>query len=140
LPLSALTGVVTAILPPIGILVVLPAITILSISRYQQRRSRSLRGGQGARMGALTAILSFGFFLAAFSLLWGSYRPMIVKQLLETAAQQPDPQIRQTVEWWATPEGLPVILAIFLGVALVSFLLVGLASGALAARLGRRSV
>jgi hypothetical protein len=137
LPLSVLTGIVTAFLPPVGLLIVLPAITILSISRYQHRRARSLGGGQGARMGALTAILSFGFFLPAVSLQWGTYRPLLVKQLLETAAQQPDPQIRQVVEWWATPEGLPVILAIFLGAALVSFLLVGLASGALAARLGR---
>jgi len=137
LPLCVVTGVVTALLPPLGIFVVLPASTILSISRYQRRLSRALRGGQGARMGALTALFSLGFFLATFSVLWGTYRPLIVKQLLETAAQQPDPQIRQTVEWWATPEGLPVILAIFLGLALVSFLLVGLASGALAARLGQ---
>jgi len=137
LPLSVLTGVVTAIVPPVGVLIVLPAITILSISRYQRRHIRSLRGGQGARMGAMTAIISFGFFLAAFSLLWRSYRPMILNKIQEAAAQTPDLQARQMMQWLATPEGLPVFLIMFMGMILVGFLLVGLASGALAARLGR---
>ena len=137
MPLSVLTGIVTAILPPLGFFVVLPAITILSISRYQHRRARSLRGGQGARMGALTAILSFAFFLATVSLLWGTYRPLIVNKIQEAAAQTPDAQTRQMMQWLATPEGLPVFLIMFMGMILVIFLLLGLASGALAARLSR---
>jgi uncharacterized membrane protein len=137
LPLSVLTGVVTVILPPLGFFVILPACTILSISRYQHRRARSLRGGQGARMGAMTATLSFGFFLATFSVLWGTYRSLIVGKIQEAAAQTPDLQARQMMQWLATPEGLPVFLIMFLGMILVVFLLVGLASGALAARLGR---
>jgi hypothetical protein len=137
LPLAILSGIVTATLPPLGFLVVFPATTILSISRYRQRSTRPLLRGQGARMGALAAVLGFGFFFATTALMWRTLRPLIVKQLLEMATSQPDPQMRQLTQWLATPEGLPVFLAVSLGLILVVFLLIGLASGALAARLGQ---
>jgi hypothetical protein len=137
LPLAVLTGIVTAVLPPLGFFVILPASTILAIARYRQRSARPLLGGQGARMGAMTAVLSFGFFLAAVSVAWTTYRPLILNKIQETAAQNPDPQTRQTLQWFATPEGLPFFLGLVLVMIFVVFLLVGLSSGALAARLGR---
>ena len=137
LPLALLAGIVTAILPSLGFFVVLPAGTIFAILRYRQRRAHTLRGGQGARMGAATALLSFGFFVAAIVPGWPTLRPLLVTAIQERAAQTPDPQARQMAQWLATPEGAPVLLGAFLGGVLVVFLLVGLSSGALAARLGR---
>src|SRR5262245_15203255 len=115
LPLAFLTGIATAVLPPLGFFVLLPANIVFSISRYRHRRPQPLRGGQGARMGAMTALLSFGVFLATFYLLWGTYRPLIVNKILETAAQNPDLQARQMMQWLATPEGLPIFMALFMG-------------------------
>jgi hypothetical protein len=137
LPLALLTGIVTTLLFLPGLLVVLPATSIWAISRYQQRHHRLLRGGQGVRMGAMSAILSFGFFLAIIAPGLEKMRPSLVTQLQEKAAQTPDPQARQMVLWLATQDAWPVLIAGTLALLLILFLLVGLASGALAARLGR---
>jgi len=137
LPLALLTGIATAFLSLVGPLIVLPVGTILIISRYRQRRAHPLGGGQGALMGAVAAMLSFGFFLAAMAPGWPALHPLLIKFIQDKAAQTPDLQARQMMQWFATPEGLTVFLGIALGMLLVLLLLVGLGSGALAARLGR---
>jgi hypothetical protein len=138
-PLAALIGMVSVPLAPLGLFLLLPAGSIWGISRYRQRRTGPLRGGQGARMGALMGLLSFGFFLAFFlaaiSSSWEKYCEVMNSWILERAAQTPDVASQQMLQRFATPDGLITFTAIGLAMFLAIFLIVGLTSGALAVAL-----
>lgn len=140
-PLAALTGILTLVLPPLGLFVLLPVNLVWAISRYLRRRPMALRSGQGARMGAMMGALSFGFFLTSFfaglSLFWAEYRNVMIGRIHEIATQNPDPQAQQMMQWFATPDGFIAFTAIGLGSILLIFLVIGMGSGALAVALGR---
>src|SRR5579859_485398 len=141
-PLAAVTGIITVPLAPLGLFVLLPANLIWAIARYRRNHPLAIRAGQGARMGALMGVLSFGFFLACFLAttitLWRTqYREMMIARINEIATQNPDPQAQQMTQWFATPHGLIVFTALGLGTILVIFLVIGIGSGALAIALGR---
>jgi hypothetical protein len=140
-PLAAVTGILTVPLAPLGLFVLLPANLIWAIARYRRNRPLALRAGEGARMGALMGVLSFGFFLACFLAtitLWRTqYREMMIARINEIAAQNSDPQAQQMTQWLATPHGLIVFTAIGLGTILLIFLVIGMGSGALAVALGK---
>jgi hypothetical protein len=135
-PLAAVTGILTVPLAPLGLFVLLPANSIWAIARYRRNRPLANRAGQGARMGALMGVLSFGFFLACFLAtitLWRTqYREMMIARINEIAAQNPDPQAQQMLQWFATPDGLLTFTAIALATILIAFLVIGMSSGALA--------
>jgi hypothetical protein len=140
-PLAAFTGMLTVPLPPLGFFVLLPASLIWTISRYRQNRTAPLRGGQGARMGALMGLLSFGFFLVFFLtavfLNQAKYREMITSVIQDRVAQAPDLQSQQMLQWFATTDGLITFTALFLIFILGFFLIIGSGSGALAVALGK---
>jgi hypothetical protein len=127
--------------PSLGLFVLLPASSIWAVTRYWQHRAAPLRGGQGARMGALVGLLSFGFFFAFFlmavSVSQAKYRDDMIGMIHERAAQAPDPQTQQILQWFATPNGLITFFAILLVAFFVIFLIIGLSSGALAVALGK---
>ncbi len=64
--MAAFTGMLTVLLPALGLFVLLPASLIVAIYIYRRTRPAPMRGGQGARMGALMGLLSFGSFLVFF--------------------------------------------------------------------------
>jgi hypothetical protein len=140
-PLAAFTGLLTVPLPPLGFFVLLPASLIWSISRYRQHRAAPLRRGQGARMGALMGLLSFGFFLVFFLtgvfLNQARYREMIASIVQDLVAQAPDLQSQRMLQWFATPDGMITYTAILLALSLGFFLIIGSGSGALAVALGK---
>src|ERR1051326_1538637 len=140
-PLAAVTGILTVPLAPVGLFVLLPANLIWAIARYRRNRPLAIRAGQGARMGAMMGVLSFGFFLGCFLAtitLWQTqYREVMIARINEIAAQNPDPQAQQMTQWFTTPHGLIVFTAIGLGTILLIFLVIGMGSGALAITLGR---
>jgi|ERR1044071_394452 hypothetical protein len=140
-PLAAITGILTVPLAPLGLFVLLPANLIWAIARYRRNHPRAIRAGQGARMGALMGVLSFGFFLACFLatiMVWRTqYRELMIARINEIAAQNPDPQAQQMTQWFATPHGLIAFTSLGLGAILVIFLVIGIGSGALAIALGR---
>jgi len=140
-PLAALTGIITVPLALLGLFVLLPANLIWAIARYRRNRPLAIRAGQGARMGAVMGVLSFGFFLACFLAtitLWGTqYHEMMIARINEIAARNPDPQAQQMTQWLATPHGLIAFTAMILGTTLLVFLVIGMGSGALAVALGK---
>ena len=140
-PMAALTGMLTVLLPALGLFVLLPASLIVAIYIYRRTRPAPMRGGQGARMGALMGLLSFGsflvFFLIAISLNQPKYREIIVGKIQEIAAQNPDQQAQQMLQWFATPDGLITFTVMFLLTILVFFLIIGMSSGALAVSLAK---
>jgi hypothetical protein len=140
-PLAAVTGIVTVPLAPLGLFVLLPANLIWAIARYRRNRPLAIRAGQGARMGAVMGVLSFGFFLPCFLAtitLWRTqYRELMIARLNEIAAQNPDPQAQQMMQWITTPHGFIAFIAVSLGAILLIFIVIGMGSGALAVALGK---
>jgi hypothetical protein len=140
-PLAAFTGMLTVILPPLGVFVLLPASLIVAIYIYRRTRPAPMRGGQGARMGALMGLLSFTFFLVFFLvaiyLNQPKYREVIVNKVHEMAAQNTDPQAQPMLQWFATTDGLIAFTIMFLATVLIFFLVIGMGSGALAVTLGK---
>jgi hypothetical protein len=140
-PLAAFTGMLTVILPPLGFFIVLPASLIIAMYIYRRNRPAPMRGGQGARMGALMGLLSFVFFavffLAAVYLNQPKYHEIIVGKIQEIAAQNTDPQAQPVLQWFATSNGLITFTIMFLATVLIFFLLIGMGSGALAVTLGK---
>ncbi|HEY2391813.1 MAG TPA: hypothetical protein VGK22_11630 [Candidatus Angelobacter sp.] len=140
-PLAAFTGILTVLAPPLGLFILLPASLILSIYIYRRTRPAPMRGGQGARMGALMGLLSFifyaAFFLVNVSRNQPAYREIIVNKVHEVVAQNPDQQVQQTLQWFATTDGLIALTVMVLAVILLVFLVIGMGSGALAVTLGK---
>jgi hypothetical protein len=141
IPLAALTDVLTMTLHPLTLFVFLPANLVWAISRYRRHRPLAIRRGQGARMGAMMGLLSFTFFFAFFlisiSFQRNQYRDIIITQLHQISAQNPDPQAQQMLQWFATPDGLITFTAIALVTILLVCLAVGTGSGAVAVALGK---
>jgi hypothetical protein len=140
-PLAFLTGMLTVALPALGLFILLPASLVWSIARYRRQRPVPLRRGQGAAMGTLIAVLSFGvflfFFLAGIYFKPSEYRDFALGRIHEAAARNPDPQSQQMLQWLATPDGLVVSTVIAMGMILIVFLVIGMGSGALAVALGK---
>ena len=135
-PVAILVGMLTIAVRPLGLFLLLPLGIIWTIARYREQRPTRLRGGQGARMGALMAALSFATFLVPFlvdfSLSPAKYREQMIASVHEAAAKNPDPQVQQILQWFATPDGLITFAAIALLIILLVFLIIGMGSGALA--------
>jgi hypothetical protein len=136
-PLAAVTGMLSVELRALGLFILLPAGLVWTISRYRLQHPGPLRSGQGARMGAVMALLSFGFFLLAIAFNPGRYRDMMITSLHESAARNPDPQAQQVLQWFATPDGMLTFAAIALVTVLIAFLVIGMSSGALAIALSK---
>jgi hypothetical protein len=136
IPLAALTDVLTVTLHPLALFVFLPANLVWAISRYRRHRPMAIGRGQGARMGAMMGLLSFAFFLAYFLVgiyfLHAQYRDVMITQIHQVSAQNPDPQAQQMLQWFATPNGLITFTAIALVTVLLICVAVGTGSGAVA--------
>jgi hypothetical protein len=134
-PMAALSSVLTALWLPIGLFLALPASLVWTFSRYRRRHPAPLRAGQGARMGALMALLTVGFYSAFFlsPATQEKFREAIASKVRENASQATDPQSQQVLQWFTTPHGFVTLAAIVLAVILVIFLVVGITSGAMAA-------
>jgi hypothetical protein len=140
-PLAAFTGMLTVVIPPLGFFILFPMCLILSIRIYQRLRPTPMRGGQGARMGALMGLLSFVFFMAfllGFAFFYPArYQSLVIEAVKQIPNWSPDQQIQQLQQLAATPEGVVAFTLVRLVGALIFFLLIGMGSGALAVTLGR---
>ena len=135
IPLAALTDVLTMTLHPLALFVLLPANLLWAISRYRRHRPIAIRSGQGARMGAMMGLLTFTFFFAFFlisiSFQRTQYHDLMVSQIQQISAQNPDPQAQQILQWFTTPDGLIAFTAFALITLLLLCLALGSGSGAL---------
>jgi hypothetical protein len=140
-PWAFLTGMLAVVLPPVGLFVLLPASLVWSIGRYRREHPLPLRRGQGATMGALMALFSFGIFLffslAAIYFKPTEYRDFMLARIHEAAAKNPDPQAQSSLAWLATPDGLILSTVLALGVFLILFLIIGMGTGALSVAVGK---
>ena len=140
-PLAAFIGLITVVIPPLGFFALLPICLIVAIHIYGRRFPIPMQAGQGARLGALMGALSFLFFLVFFLIIVSldqlQYREILVDVIQKTKAGNPDPQAQQVLQWFSTPDGLVALTIVFLVMALMFFLIIGMGSGALAVTMGR---
>jgi hypothetical protein len=131
-PVAALTGLLSVLFLPAGLFLMLPFGVRRAISRYRPHHAGPLDRAHCARLGTFTALLSylsfFIFFLATISL----NREALIQRAQESAQKNPGPQAEEVLRLLSTNEGFTTIAAIVLIFFLVLFLLVGVASGALA--------
>lgn len=104
------------------------------MARYRPYHPGPISRGQGARMGALMALLSFTSFLVFLLAALPLKREVIMSKFRELAAQNPDPQGQAAMLWFATPAGFVAFTILTLMFFLTMFLIVGMASGALISR------
>ena len=143
LPMALLVGASSAAVLPLGLLIFLPASVILAIHLYRRRQQLgAINPSLGARLGVFTGLLGFAVFLIVFVLAVTShkteYHELILKGLKDAAASNPDPQIQQRLQdFFSGTTGMLVFTAIYLGVALILFLIISSLTGALATAISR---
>lgn len=131
-PWAAITGLLSFLMPPLGLLFMLPFSTRRTIARYRPFHAGPLYRGDGVRLGAFTALLSFfSFFI--FSVATISLKHQELVQILqENARKNSTPQAQQMLYFISTNAGFFALMTITLLMVLAIFLLIGVASGALA--------
>jgi hypothetical protein len=148
LPATALAGLIAAILmmTPLSVFGLGMAIGgSLSVVFYRRRNPVAyITPGMGARLGMATGVLGGGIFTVLLSVFivmfrrWDRVREKLIEVIEQTASRNPDPQARQAVEFFKTPEGMVVLLTAALIGTLLAFVIFSGLGGALGAALLRR--
>ncbi len=142
LPLAMANGLLSSLVPPLGLLIFLPGSVLWAIYIYGRRVPGPLSTGRGAKLGSVLGLLSFAPFAVFFSLLVAHNRDEIhqamVRVFQEAAAKNPDPAVQPVMQFLTdTTAGMVVFTLIGLAFALVLFLLFAAAAGALTAAFSR---
>ena len=139
-PLAIVTGVVTFLFFPVGLLLVLPLSLKRIITRYRPFHHGTLSAGQGALAGIFMALLSFLAFVVFFFATFSVNRGPMLNKLHEIAMKNPDPQAQQIMLWYTSNEGFTIVIALVLVFFLVLFLIAGGINGALITRAKKRGL
>jgi hypothetical protein len=125
---------------PLGML----AAGFLSVVLYRRRCPlANVTPGIGARLGALTGLLGFGFVAASLAV-WTALRSgrevhdTFLNLFQQSAAQTSDPRVQQVIEMFNTPEGFTLIIILSLIMTLIAFLIFSSLGGTIAAFLLHR--
>jgi len=116
----------------------------LCVVLYRRRRpAANLTVGMGARLGALTGVLSFGV-LAAILALWTAFgsgkeiHDAILSRVQQYSAQSSYPSVQQAKDLLNTPEGFTFFMIFTLIIALIAFTIFSSLGGAIGAFLLHR--
>jgi hypothetical protein len=148
LPSAGLAGLIAAFLMfiPLGAFGLgMIAAGVLSVLFYRRRNPASnLTPSMGARLGAVSGALGFGFFaiFSAVSTLvfhsGGELRAALLDAIAQSAARSSDPQVQKAFEYLKTPPGLALMMGLSLAFVLVAFLILSSLGGAVGAAMMKR--
>ena len=148
LPSAALAGLIAAGLMFIlarALVLGMIAAGVLAVLFYRRRNPRgTLSSGMGARLGAVSGVLGFGIFavFTAVEMLvfhsGGEVRAFLLEAIEQSARRASDPQAQQYVNYFKSPPGLALFMAITLVMMFFMFLILASFGGSLAASLLRR--
>ena len=118
----------------------------LSVALYRRRRLGTVTAGMGARLGLVSGGLGFAIFsiirgagIVLFHTGPGLHAEML-QALDQAAARNPDPQAQAILQYFKSPEGLALVIALALVATFISFLLLSTLGGLLGGvTLGRKS-
>lgn len=137
----ALAAVVATMLMALGLnpFVAMASVGVLAVVFYRPRQLGTARGaGLGARLGALSGLLWFGMSAILQGLFVAvlhkgpEIRDEVLKKVQQTAPNTNDPQVQAMFDYFKTPGGLTVMIALALLFAFVAALALGTLGGALA--------
>ncbi|MGC2695589.1 MAG: hypothetical protein WA738_07340 [Candidatus Angelobacter sp.] len=131
-PLAALTGLLAAAVPLLGLFLMLPFSVRRVIFRYRSHHTGQLGRTQGARLGAFAAMLSYFSFLIFFLATISLKRADVIQIVQERMQKNPEPQTQEMIRLLSTNEGFFAFMTLVSLFFLILFLLLGMASGALA--------
>lgn len=140
-PLALAVAFFTPYSPLVGWLVLLPGSVFLAIHFYRRRRPGLLKTAQGAKLGALIALLTFAVLAVLLAILIAhdpaAYRRDAENAVRDALARNPSPQAEVVRALFAGPRGVAVLTAMGMAILLAFLLAIGSIAGALAASLGR---
>jgi len=114
---------------------------------FSRRRGAGtqIRGGTGARLGALSGLLFFGMSTALESLAvavlhqGAEVRKAMLDKVQQAAARYPGPEVQPFLDFVKSPDGFAIMMVASVIFGLVAFIVLGTCGGALGATfLGRR--
>jgi hypothetical protein len=136
LPLIAVSTLANIFLVPLGFLLFL-ACTMLAVSRYRRVHPGALPASQGAKLGAVMALLSLSVpCVVAFILTFynaAENQQQMVRGLQQRLPPNPDRILLHLVQWIGTYRGYVIASLISFGVVFVVLLVVASLIGALTA-------
>ena len=113
----------------------------LAVTFYLRRTGlKALPTAWGARLGALSGLAAFGIFALFYSVVLLAFGSQIRDEMRQAMlAKMPsvvtDPQSQALAQWFLSPQGLNVMIVGFMVMLLVGFVVLGMASGAVWARM-----
>ena len=118
----------------------------LSVALYRRRRLGTITAGMGARLGLVSGGLGFAIFCiirGAGILIFHTGARLhaeMLQALDQAAARNPDPQAQAMLQYFKSPEGLTLVIALALVATFISFLLLSTFGGFLGGvMMGRRN-
>ena len=148
LPATALAGLIAAVLmmtPLAGFGLGMVIGGCLSVVFYRRRNPvANVTPGMGARLGMVAGILGGGIFAALLSVgtmlfhAWNGVRGKLIEVVEQAAARNPDPEARQALEFFKSPDGIVLLLTTAVIGTLIAFVIFSGLGGALGAALLRR--
>jgi hypothetical protein len=148
LPATALAGLIAAVLmmtPLAGFGLGMLIGGCLAVVFYRRRIPVAhVTPAMGARLGMVAGILGGGIFAALLSVgtmlfhAWDSVRGKLIEIVEQTAARNPDPEARQALEFFKSPNGIVLLLTTAVIATLIAFVIFSGLGGALGAALLRR--
>jgi hypothetical protein len=117
----------------------------LSVRLYQRRTGNiALSSGIGARLGALSGLLGFVFFIVLISLevlvfhSGADLHNAMIDVVQQSISRTSDAQARQALEYFKTPAGLAVVMSMGLTLMFLVFLVLSTMGGVIGSAILRR--
>lgn len=130
---ATLLLVLIALRGPLLVFLAIPAAGWFSAYLYS--RNLPITAGMGARIGAVTGLIAYGFYAVIFGIAMVFQRAQVMNEVKrafrEAAARNPDPQAQQIVEKMMSPEGIAVVFTLVAIVLLFMFLILASVGGAI---------
>jgi len=109
----------------------------LAVMMYQRSKPGGLvTAGMGARIGAVAGFFAFVFWFL-FQLVgpgMAEFRLRLMERMHEAATSNPDPKAQQAIQEFISTPGAPaIVLAVFIGIYFLAFVIFGLIGGAVGA-------
>ena len=136
-PFALASGIMLGLIPLIGLLCLAGSI-IYCVRRYRRDQPSPFTRSEGARLGLLTALLSFLPFVPLYSLSINAHpqeiREAMLRPLQQRAAQ--DPQLQNMLQWASSHDGFVTLLIMSTIIFLIIILVISAAVGAITASVG----
>ena len=129
--ISAVAAMITSALtriPQLSLFMWMLGGGIISVLLYRRTLPLHFTSGMGAKLGAVSGLIAFGFFAILYSIQTLAFhagpeiRSLLEQQLREQAARSGDPATQEIVGRLLTPEGITV--AIMIGLVFSCFLFI----------------